>query len=187
MTFILYAAVALVLLGSVFIYSSIEVRKVPSNLPIHTFSDSDDLPDIDLLTEKNSLPGDSEFHPMLETSVAAAPVSVSSIPDPLSFSVVFYTDEKGQAMTDVVSDNSAFDGFLRVGEGVAEIGSDAMNVRIGKKFFRFDFHRIRDVLPRGETAIVYFKGDIKGNIFIAENDRFVNVLIEQFSLYSQKG
>ena len=194
MSFIFYAAILLVLLGVFFIYTSLEVRKVGRREDAvaeeKTGSSSfDDLPS----------PVDEPAAPAVTGVVsepapaASAPADAGIVTDTASsdFNIVLYVDEKGVALSDnsagILEEGGAYDGFTRIGEGVGQIGADALSVRIGRKFFRYDYHRVREVRLRDGVSVVYLKGDTRGNIFIAENLLFPRMLDESFSRYSQKG
>lgn len=189
MSFILYIAVLLVLLGVFFIYTSLEVRRVGSaSAPQGKTPLFDE--DIPAPAPETPAPSAAGFVPD-EPHSASSPADTDADTRPSDFSVVLYVDEKGVVLPDssagVLEESGAYDGFTRIGSGVAQIGADALSVRIERKFFRFDYHRIREIRLREGVAVVYLKGDSRGNIFIAENVLFARELDESFSRYSQKG
>ena len=193
MSFIVYIAVLLVILGFVFVYTSLEVKKVSSAAPLGKEDcRDDDLPDVDLPVESpaTSVSGFDTRVPSAFMSADASPVEESpSVPS--AYNIVLYSDEKGVSLFDstsgILEEKGAYDEFTRIGSGTAQIGADALSVKIGKKFFRYDYHRVREIRLRDGVAVLYLKGDSRGNIFIAENDLFAKVLDETFTRYTQKG
>ena len=190
MSFIFYIAVLLVLLGVFFVYTSLEVRKVSQGEGGAVPRERGPLFDEDIPSPSTQPPTVSSF---VSEEVPSPPAPADTVTDtrPSDFNVVLYVDEKGIVLPDssagILEESGAYDGFNRIGSGVAQVGSDALSVRIERKFFRFDYHRIREIRLREGVAVVYLKGDSRGNIFIAENVLFARVLDESFSRYSQKG
>lgn len=196
MSFIFYIAVLLVLLGFVFIYTSLEIKKISTGVSAKkgVRRDSfDDLPEIDLPEEPAASSEISVRNPAPETAVLSDEEFQAEEPPsaPSSFDIVLYSDEKGVSLFDsasgILEEKGAYDEFSRIGSGTAQIGADALSVKIGKKLFRYDYHRVREIRLRDGVAVLYLKGDSRGNIFIAENDLFAKVLDETFTRYTQKG
>ena len=185
MSFIFYIAILLVLLGFVFIYTSIEVRKTGTRE-----SGAASLPDEPAAQPAFADSAESEVSEA-ETFPVPDPFDPEHASVPAEFSVVLYIDDKGVVLQDsstgILEENGAYDEFTRVGSGTAVIGADALSVRIDKKLFRYDYHRIREIKLREGVSVVYLKGDSRGNIFIAENVLFARVLDETFSRHSRKG
>ena len=193
MSFIFYIAVLLVLLGVFFIYTSLEVRKVSQGEGAAPQGQSP------LFDEDIPAPAADSPSPSISGFVSgeadSSPIPADTVTDTdtssKDFNGVLYVDEKGIVLPDssagILEESGAYDGFSRIGSGVAQVGADALSVRIERKFFRFDYHRIREIRLREGVAVVYLKGDSRGNIFIAENVLFARVLDESFSRYSQKG
>ncbi|MGL4368780.1 MAG: hypothetical protein ACRCUT_03795 [Spirochaetota bacterium] len=187
MTFILYIAIILVLLGFVFIYTSVEVRKAPFRTEAASAGKDEDLPDIDL--------GSSASFPDLSLVAQSVltepgkPAETEFLPDQAVFPVVLYVDEKGGVTLEggALSDASGYGSFARVGAGTGEVLSDALTVRIDKKLFRYDFFRVREITAKGDCAALFLQGDSRSNIFIAENDLFAKVLSDRFTSYMNKG
>lgn len=67
----------------------------------------------------------------------------------------------------------------RMGKGDIELAKDGINFYIGKKFFRFDYHRIRD-LKIGERFIALFlKGSDVVRVFVFERDSLIQSNIKR--------
>ena len=188
MSFIFYIAVLLVLLGVFFVYTSLEVRKVGGAAAPQG---GEPLFDEDIPAPMTETPSPAVSSFVAEEVHSSSPAVTDNDSSSKDFNVVLYVDEKGIVLPDssagILEENGAYDDFNRIGSGVAQVGSDALSVRIERKFFRFDYHRIREIRLREGVAVVYLKGDSRGNIFIAENVLFARVLDESFSRYSQKG
>jgi hypothetical protein len=185
MSFIFYIAILLVLLGFIFIYTSVEVRRPASRGQGSAPASSGNEPHEEPVPSVRIDPLPAEE----DTVTAGSQAETAAAPS--EFNVVLYMDDKGVVLSDsstgILEENGAYDEFTRIGGGTAVIGSDALSVRIDKKLFRYDYHRIREIKLREGVSVVYLKGDSRGNIFIAENVLFARVLDETFSRYSRKG
>ena len=136
MSFIFYIAVLLVLLGVFFVYTSLEVRKVGgAAAPQDTSPLFDE--DIPAPADEPSAPLAAGFVPEeVQSSPSPADTAADTDTRPADFNVVLYVDEKGIVLPDssagILEESGAYDGFNRIGSGVAQVGADALSVRIDR-------------------------------------------------------
>lgn len=67
----------------------------------------------------------------------------------------------------------------RVGRGKIEIARDGLNFYVDRKFFRFDFHRLKDIKAGGNFAALSLKGNDVVRLFLFEGNTRVPLELKQ--------
>jgi hypothetical protein len=180
--FILYISIILVVLGFIFILTSVERRKAP-------VSAADEEPQ--LVSVKETDPGEGSYvQPLPKEPADTVPeASGSSAPgknvedNGQMFEVVIYNDESGITLENGVIDPSTLKNLSREGRGTADVTSEAVTVRIEKKLFRFDYYRLDRVGGRNDCVVLSVKGAKSSFIMISENPGFYDKVNSEFSRF----
>lgn len=179
MMIIVYLAAVLIIVGILFIFTSVEKRTVP--IQNEADFDSKNFPEPDSI----DLPLKSDVSALTETEL---PPIKKNEPEGF-YSVVVYKDENGVssgAEADADNGNLSLQSVTRIGHGVAEILDGSIILRIEKKLFRYDFYRIDSLIKKGQALIVTSKG-VKGcDIIYSEDNTFFQEAIDKYNRYESK-
>jgi hypothetical protein len=192
---ILYLAIILVILGFIFVVTSVEVRKetVIEKVPVRrsakrTEADqkqsAQEVSDFsqphlsDAFRNENSLDIDEVIIKEQAPSSTQEDSSAKSLYD-----VILYIDANGISLESGQLDPAALNKVVREGAGTAEISSDSLMVRIGKKLFRFDYYRLDKVGGSGESVLLSVKGSVGASILIADDPSFFPRVSSEYSLF----
>jgi hypothetical protein len=104
--------------------------------------------------------------------------------DAVVMDAVLYEDSSG--VIDYHNDNNTidptFEGYKkirRIGRGRFEIGKDGINFYTGKKFFRFDFHRVRDIKTGSRFIALMLIGSEAVKLFIFDGETPAQSLLKR--------
>jgi hypothetical protein len=193
---IVYLAIILVVLGFIFVITSVEVRKEtiiervgPSRgFPETAFrgpdkSDSGNTespaPHLsDMFKNENSLEIVTTEISEHEMSIPQENPSVKSLYD-----VTLYVDENSISFESGQIDPASLKRVIREGSGTAEISPDALMIRIGKKLFRYDYYRLDKVEGAGESVLLSVRGSSGVTIVIADDPSFFPRVSSEYSLF----
>jgi len=181
--YILYISIILVVLGFVFILTSVEKRKTAVNV-------QDDEPQF--VDVRDNVSGAGSPLPVTRKG-DSEPVSVTTTNSTVSeqpainasevYEVVIYNDESGITIEHGVIDPSTLKNLSREGRGTADVTSDAVTVRIEKKLFRFDYYRLDRVTGQKDCVVLSVKGAKSAFIMISENSGFFDKVFSEFSRF----
>jgi hypothetical protein len=169
---ILYISILLVVLGFIFILTSVEKKKVSETRSSSYTKDRISKPVV--YTEEES--SDEKMFEQVRMSVPSAPVATTTLHNEEAgiYEVILYSDESGVSLDKGTVDASNLKNLSREGRGIAEITRDAVTVRIEKKLFRFDYYRLDRVAGQNECVVLSLKGSKGASIMISENPLFFN-------------
>lgn len=181
--YILYISIVLVVLGFVFILTSVEKTKKtvilkddePEYVPVReTSKDSAVQTPADATTQ-------SEPVSMMKDNAAASDQTVPASGE--MYEVVVYNDESGITVDHGEIDPSTLKNLSREGRGTADVTSDAVTVRIEKKLFRFDYYRLDRVSGQNDCVVLSVKGARSAFIMISEQSGFYDKVFSEFSRF----
>lgn len=192
---ILYLALIVVIIGVIFVITSVEVvrpgRKSSVKERMTGLTADKDIyrtPDHivnDIVPEEYNLP---EVDLSDDHDVADVKAGKDLLSD-TSFEVILYTDEHGVSMDSGVQFNSDFaslKNIVRVGRGIAEISPDGITIRIEKTLYRFDFYRLEKIISRDNHAILSIAGASGSHIIVSENGDFPEKLQKSYTIFQGK-
>ena len=193
---IVYLAIILVILGFIFVITSVEVRK---EIIIERTGSSHRIADTVLPDQKSghdgaesSLPRLSERFPeesSLKTNSAVIAeeddvvISQEKSVTKSLYDVTLYVDENGISLEPGQIDSASLKKVIREGSGTAEISADALMIRIGKKLFRYDYYRLDKVGGSGESVLLSVRGSAGATIVIADDPSFFPCVSSEYSLF----
>jgi len=193
---IVYIAIILVILGFIFVITSVEVRK---EIVVERTGFPRGNADAALMDQQNpssevtesSLSELSEMfrnenHSALDsTAVTEHEGSISQENNFAKslFDVTLYIDESGMSLESGQIDPVSLKKVIREGSGTAEIGADALMIRIGKKLFRYDYYRLDKVGGSGESVLLSVRGSAGATIVIADDPSFFPSVSSEYSLF----
>ena len=159
--YILYISIILVVLGFVFILTSVEKKRVVVN-------DDDALyvPPVEPLQEINLSDTDYPQRSSIAAEKADESVNIEKPPADDIFEIVIYNDESGVALANGNVDASTLKNLSREGRGTADVTKDAVTVRIEKKLFRFDFHQVANIKCGSNYIALFLKKSKSSRLFV---------------------
>lgn len=192
---ILYLALIVVIIGVIFVITSVEVvrpgrkssvkdrmtgltadkdnNRTPDHSISSNVSEEYNLPEVDL----------SDDHDVADEKAG------KDLLNDTSFEVILYTDEHGVSMDSGVQFNSDFaslKNIVRVGRGIAEISPDGITIRIEKTLYRFDFYRLEKIISRDNHAVLSIAGASGSHIIVSENSDFPEKLQKSYTIFQGK-
>lgn len=192
---ILYLALIVVIIGVIFVITSVEVvrpgrkssvkdrmteltadkdnNRTPDHSISSNVSEEYNLPEVDL----------SDDHDVADEKAG------KDLLNDTSFEVILYTDEHGVSMDSGVQFNSDFaslKNIVRIGRGIAEISPDGITIRIEKTLYRFDFYRLEKIISRDNHAVLSIAGASGSHIIVSENSDFPEKLQKSYTIFQGK-
>jgi hypothetical protein len=132
--------------------------------------------EIPLDMDPETVPGQDEKLPEVE-----APREEGALADTMA---VLYEDASN--LVDYDNETNVIDPTFReyqklkrVGRGKIEIARDGLNFYVDRKFFRFDFHRLKDIKAGGNFAALSLKGNDVVRLFLFEGNTRVPLELKQ--------
>jgi|GEM_PF-3381779 len=187
---ILYLAILVVIVGVIFVITSVEVVR-PGGKSAKSKNTVYSMPDF----EDKDLPGfedmdNRSFERDVQVDTGRTEIQQrKNILDGSSFEVVLYNDENGISMDEnrnILTDLSSIKNVVRVGRGIAEVGSDGITVRIEKTLYRFDYYRLEKVVSRENHAILSIVGASGAHIIVSDDGLFPKSLQNSYSSFQGK-
>ncbi|HEY1407023.1 MAG TPA: hypothetical protein VF857_10475 [Spirochaetota bacterium] len=187
MVLILYIAILLVIVGVIFVITSVEVVRSPKKSVFYP-SYPTDYTETELNIDLKPETGGSELPRVEIPQEKVSSIGVSRS-DGHTFDVVLYNDENGISLSgDGLSADDAFSlkNVIRVGKGIIEIGPDGITLRIEKTLFRFDYYRLDRLIPRDFFVILAIQGSKSAHIIVSEDSLFSKKVLDAYSLFQGK-
>lgn len=184
MVLILYLGIVLVLMGVIFVVTSVEIVKKPAGRSVVVQKNEHRVTAAPSGTEESSvrenydepgieLPENSERSVVLEKDF---------------YEIVMYNDDSGSLNNGIETDKVDpvnIKNINRIGRGIAELGDDGVNIRIDKNLYRFDYYRLDNLDINQNYAVFGIMNMKTRHVVIADDDQFPEILMSKYKKFKE--
>jgi hypothetical protein len=187
MVLILYLGIVFVLVGVIFVVTSVEIVKKPmgtQRIPLAKDSTDQMIQVTPFVNEEHSTTGEVSNNDQDHSGKTSAGTVLGKD----YYDVVLYNDDSGSltgSMEMEHVDPANIKNINRIGRGIAELGDDGVNIRIDKNLYRFDYYRLDNFGINQNYAVFGVKNIKTRHIIIADDEQFPKILMSKYKKFQE--